>query len=116
MFRSFGTTTTPDGFGFFGLLYGGHAGRSNVTLFKQPEYDRLYEQARGAPAGPERDALMHKMSDVANAYAPWVLSPFSYENVLVHPWVLGYKYNGFHPHPWAYFDIDSSKRAPALRQ
>jgi ABC-type transport system substrate-binding protein len=116
MFRSFGTTTTPDGFGFFGLLYGGHAGLSNVTRFKQPDYDRLYEQARGAPAGAEREALMHKMGDVANAYAPWLLSAFTYENVLVHPWVLGYKYNGFHPHPWAYFDIDTGKRAAALRQ
>jgi ABC-type transport system substrate-binding protein len=116
MFRSFGTTTTPDGFGFFGLLYGGHAGLSNVTRFTQPYYDRLYEQARGAPAGAEREALMHKMGDVANAYAPWLLSAFTYENVLVHPWVLGYKYNGFHPHPWAYFDIDTGKRAAALRQ
>jgi len=116
MFRSFGTTTTPEGFGFFGLLYGGHAGLSNVTRFKQPDYDRLYEQARGAPAGPEREALMHKMGDVANAYAPWLLGAFTYENVLVHPWVLGYKYNGFHPHPWAYFDIDTGKRAAALRQ
>jgi ABC-type transport system substrate-binding protein len=116
MFRSFGATTTPDGFAFFGLLYGGHAGSSNVTRFKQPDFDRLYEQARGVPAGPERDGLMHKMGDVANAYAPWVLGAYVYENVLVHPWVLGYKYNGFHSHPWAYFDIDSSKRAPALRQ
>jgi ABC-type transport system substrate-binding protein len=116
MFRSFGTTTTPEAFGFFGLLYGGHAGLSNLARFKQPDYDRLYEQARGAPAGPEREALMHKMNDVANAYAPWLLGAFTYENVLVHPWVLGYKYNGFHQHPWAYFDIDTEKRTAAVRQ
>jgi ABC-type transport system substrate-binding protein len=116
MFRSFGTTTTPDGFGFFGLLYGGNAGLSNVTRFKLPDFDRLYERARGAPAGPQRDALMHSMGEVANAYAPWLLSAFNYENVLVQPWLLGYKYNGFHPHAWAYFYIDLAKRATALRQ
>jgi ABC-type transport system substrate-binding protein len=116
MLQSYATTTTPEGFGFFGLLYGGHAGLSNLARFKQPDYDRLYEQARGAPAGPEREALMHKMGDVATAYAPWVLTAFTYENVLVHPWVLGYKYNGFHPHPWPYFDIDTGKRVAALRQ
>ena len=116
MFQSFATTTTPEGFGFFGLLYGGHAGLSNLARFKQPDYDRLYEQARGAPPGPEREALMHKMGNVANAYAPWILTAFTYENVLVHPWVLGYKYNGFHQHPWAYFDIDTGKRAAAWRQ
>jgi ABC-type transport system substrate-binding protein len=116
MFQSFATTAAPEGFGFFGLLYGGHAGFSNLARFKQPDYDRLYEQARGAPLGPERQALMHKMGELANAYAPWVLATFSYENVLVHPWVLGYKYNGFHQHPWAYFDIDIGKRVAALRR
>jgi oligopeptide transport system substrate-binding protein len=116
MLRSFGTTTTPEGFSFFGLLYGGHSGLSNLARFKQPDYDRLYEQARGAFPGPEREALMHKMGDVANAYAPWILNAFTYENVLVHPWVLGYKYNGFYQYPWAYFDIDTGKRAAALRQ
>ena len=113
MFRTFAATGTPEGFGFFGLLYGSHAGLSNFARFKQPEYDRLYEQARGAPPGPEREALMHKMSDIANAYAPWILNAFSYENVLVYPWVLGYKYNSFQQ-PWAYLDIDTDKRAAAL--
>jgi ABC-type transport system substrate-binding protein len=116
MFRTSATTGTPEGFGFFGLLYGGYAGLSNLARFKQPDYDRLYEQARGAPPGPEREALMHKMGEIANAYAPWILAAFTYENVLVHPWVLGYKYNGFHSHRWAYFDIDIGKRAAALRQ
>jgi ABC-type transport system substrate-binding protein len=116
MFQSFGTSTTPEGFGFFGLLYGGNAGLSNLARFKQTDYDRLYEQARGVPPGPERDALTNKMGDLANAYAPWALTTFDYENVLVHPWVLGYKYNGFNQHPWAYLDIDTGKRATPLRQ
>ena len=46
--------TTPDGFGFFGLLYGRNAGFSNLARFKLPEYDRLYEQARALPDGAER--------------------------------------------------------------
>jgi ABC-type transport system substrate-binding protein len=116
MFQSFATTTTPEGFTFFGLLYSGHAGLSNLSRFKQPDFDRLYEQARGAPPGPEREALLHRLGDVANAYAPWVLTAYTYENVLVHPWVLGYKYNGFHQYPWAYYDVDTGQRAAALRQ
>jgi ABC-type transport system substrate-binding protein len=116
MLQSYASTTTPEGFGFFGLLYGGNAGLSNLSRFKRLEYDRLYEQARGVPAGPERDALMHKMDDVAKAYSPWTITAFTYENVLVHPWLLGYKYNGFHPHAWQYFDIDTGKRAAASRQ
>jgi ABC-type transport system substrate-binding protein len=116
MFQPVATTTTPEGFGFFGLLYGGHAGLSNLARFKHPGYDRLYEQARGMPNGPEREALMHRMGDLLNAFAPWVLTVFRYENVLVHPWVLGYKYNEFDQHPWQFLDIDTGKRAAALRQ
>jgi ABC-type transport system substrate-binding protein len=116
MFTLGNINTTSEGFGFLGLLYGGHAGFSNLARFKQPDYDRLYEQARGTPNGPEREAMMRKMGDLVNAYAPWNVTVFRFENVLVHPWVLGYKYNGFNLHTWAYFDIDLDKRAAALRQ
>ena len=116
MFRYFAATTTSEGFGFFGLLYGGHAGFSNLARFRHSDYDRVYEQARGAPPGPQREALMQRMGDIVNAFAPWMLTAFPYENVLVHPWLVGYKYNGFDQHRWAYFDIDTEKRTAALRQ
>jgi ABC-type transport system substrate-binding protein len=113
MFQLGNINTTSEGFGFLGLLYGGHAGFSNLARFKQPDYDRLYVQARGMPYGPEREAVMQKMGDLVNAYAPWNVTVFRYENVLAHPWVIGYKYNGFNQHPWAYYDIDLARRAAA---
>jgi ABC-type transport system substrate-binding protein len=115
MFTLGNINTTPEGFGFLGLLYGGHAGFSNLARFKLPEYDRLYEKARGMPPGPERDAVMQQMGELVNAYAPWNLSVFRYENVLVHPWVVGYKYNGYSQHPWQYYDIDLERRRAASR-
>ena len=113
MFQLGNINTTPEGFGFLGLLYGGHAGFSNLARFRQPDYDRLYEQARGMPNGPEREAVMQKMGEIVSAYAPWNYTVFRYENVLVHPWVIGYKYNGYNQHPWAYYDIDTKLRAAA---
>jgi oligopeptide transport system substrate-binding protein len=113
MFQLGNFNTTPEGFGFLGLLYGGHAGFSNLARFKQPDYDKLYVQARGLPHGAEREAVMQKMGDLVNAYAPWNVTVFRYENVLVHPWVIGYKYNGYNQHPWTYFDIDLERRAAA---
>ena len=53
------------------------------------------------------------MGELVNAYAPWNVTVFRYENVLVHPWVIGYKYNGFNQHPWQYYDIDVSRRRSA---
>ena len=99
-------STTPDGFGMLGLLYGNNAGFSNLSRFRLPEYDRLYEKARSLPDGPERLKAERRMSELVNAYAPWVLTAFRYENVLVQPWVRGYKYNPTHQYPFAYLDVD----------
>jgi hypothetical protein len=29
-----------------------------------------------------------------------------YENVVVYPWVVGYKLNVFNLHPWQFLDLD----------
>jgi oligopeptide transport system substrate-binding protein len=102
--------TTPEGFGFMSLLYGPHSGFANLARFNLPEFNRLYEQARRLPDGPERTQLFRKMSELVNAYAPWLLTAFRYENVLVQPWVLGYKHTVFDWHPWKYYDIDVGRR------
>jgi len=107
------TSTTPEGYGFLALLYGGHAGLSNMSRFKLPEFDKLYERGLRLPEGPEKNKLQREMSALVAAYSPWMLNAYRYENVIVYPWVVGYKYNGFAPHPWQFFDIDlAAKRTP----
>jgi ABC-type transport system substrate-binding protein len=102
--------TTSEGFGFYGLLFGPHAGFSNLARFKLPEYDRLFVQARGMAPGAEREALMQRMSDLVSAYLPWAVTVFRYENVLVQPWIRGFKYSPIQQHPWQYLDIDPTAR------
>jgi peptide/nickel transport system substrate-binding protein len=102
-------STTPDGFGLFGLLYGRNAGFSNLSRFRLPEYDRLYEKARSLPDGPERLQTERRMSELVALYAPWVLTAFRYENVLIQPWVRGYKYNPTYQFPFAYVDVERSR-------
>jgi oligopeptide transport system substrate-binding protein len=99
-------STTPDGYGFLGLLYGGFAGLSNLSRFKQPDYDRLYDQSRSMPDSPERTRLFGEMTRIVSAYSPWMLNAYRIENIAVYPWVIDYKYNPFQGHPWMYFDID----------
>ncbi|HEV2219247.1 MAG TPA: ABC transporter substrate-binding protein [Casimicrobiaceae bacterium] len=98
--------TTPDGFGFYGLLYGKYAGFSNLSRFHLAEYDRLYERGRAMPDGPERLKVERRMSEIVQAYAPWILTAFRYENVLLQPWLRGYKYNPTYSMPFPYLDID----------
>jgi len=99
-------STTTDGYGFLGLLYGGHAGLSNLSRFKQPDYDRLYDRSRSMPDNAERTKVFREMSAIVSAYAPWYFDVYRYENVIRYPWLIGYKHNVFQQHPWQYWDLD----------
>jgi ABC-type transport system substrate-binding protein len=100
-------STTTEGYGFLGLLYGPNSGLANLARFRQADYDRLYLASRRLPDGPERAKLMREMSQIVAAYAPWKLNAYRYENVIAYPWVEGYKLDVFNIHPWQYLDIDA---------
>ena len=113
---SLGNTLSNDaGSGMLDLLYGPHKAMSNLSRFDLPEFNALYDRAQRMPNGPERVELFRRMSALMTAYAPWVLHAYRIENIVVHPWVLGYKYHTFDPHPWMYFDLDVEKRKAATR-
>jgi ABC-type transport system substrate-binding protein len=105
--------TTPEGFGFHGLLYSKNAGFSNLARFNLPEYDRLYERARSLPDSPERTRELRRMSELVSAYAPWVMLAFRVENVLVQPWLHGYKNNPTYQYPFPYLDVEAARRGAA---
>jgi ABC-type transport system substrate-binding protein len=100
------TSTSNEGYGFLGLLYGPNAGLRNLSRFKQADFDRLYDASKKLPDGPERAKLVQEMSRIVAAYAPWKINAYRIENVVVYPWVVGFKYNPFNQHPWQYLDID----------
>jgi oligopeptide transport system substrate-binding protein len=106
-------SSTTEAFGFLDLLYGPHAGVTNLARFNLPEFNQLYEQARQLPDSPERTRLFEQMSQLVTAYAPWKLDAYRFETVLVYPWVLGYKYSPFDQFPWKYLGLDSARRAAA---
>jgi hypothetical protein len=76
-------------------------------------YSNYVDEAKRLPGGPKRVQLFRRMSTLVTAYAPWKLHAYRLENIVVHPWVLGYKYNTFESHPWMYFDIDLERRKAA---
>ena len=98
--------TSTEGYGFLGLLYGGNAGLANLSRFKLAVYDKAYDASRQLPDGPERAKLMREMSQLVAAYAPWKINAYRYENIMLYPWVEGYKLNVFNIHPWQYLDLD----------
>ena len=96
-------------------LYGPHKGMSNLARFDLPEFNALYDKAKQMPNGPERVQIFRRLSQLVTSYAPWVLHTYRIENIVVHPWVLGYKYNTFDQQPWMYYDLDLEKRKAGTR-
>ena len=109
------TNTTTEGYGFLGLLYGPNAGLSNFARFNLPEFNVRYEASRRLPDGPARAKLFGEMSALVTAYAPWMLDVYRYENVVIYPWVQGYKHSGLYQHPWPSLDIDDAKKRVAVQ-
>jgi ABC-type transport system substrate-binding protein len=110
------TLTNDAGMSILDLLYGPHKGMSNLGRFDLPEFNALYDKAKQMPNGPERVQIFRRMSSLVTAYAPWVMHTYRIENVIVQPWVLGYKYNTFDQQPWMYYDVDVEKRKASARQ
>lgn len=99
----------PDGDNFMQLLYGPRSGQSNAGCVRLPEYDRLYEQSKRLPAGPERNRLYHRMTRLIEVYAPWRLDLARVRNMLAQPWVQGYKKHPILHAEWLYMDIDPAR-------
>jgi ABC-type transport system substrate-binding protein len=99
------TVGVRDGDTFLGLLYSKNKGNLNDARFSLPEFDRLYEQSKMLPDGPQRTALFRRMTDIIEVYAPWHPGYFTYRNALAQPWLRNYKQHAFTAHPWWMLDV-----------
>lgn len=117
MWQLGGAASSPDADTWLSVLYGPNSGfKGNRARFRLDAYDRLYEQARVLPDGPERTKLYQEMTRLVVAYAPWKVNTHRILTDLWYPWVVGYRRpavqsNNF----WKYIDIDLSKRPPSVR-
>ncbi len=101
---------TPDGDNFMQLLYGPNTFQSNNACARIPAYDRLYEQSRRLPPGPQRDRLYAQMTRILEAYAPWRLTVSRYRNTLLHERVQGYRRHPLLQAHWQYLDLAGDGR------
>jgi ABC-type transport system substrate-binding protein len=89
----------PDGQNFLQLLYGPNKTPGiNFSNYKNPEFDKLYDQVSIMQDSPERTALYEKMCDIAMADCPWVLMTYPLSYGLFQPWFQDYKPHAF-PYP-----------------
>ena len=99
----------PDSQGIFQRYHGKQAGGQNLSRFRLPAFDAIYEQASVLPNGPPREALLDRMRRLAVAYMPYKVHVHRYVSDLVHPWVIGYRRPIFWQEFWQYLDIDTAR-------
>ena len=110
------TAPFPDADSFFVMLYGPNGGQANHSRFSLPEFDRLYEQAKRLPDGPERNAIYREMNRLFLVYAPWRLGTHRVLTDLSHPWAIGYYRHPVMRQFWKFVDIDPARYAGSAPQ
>ena len=98
----------PDGDNFMQLLYGPNTRQSNNACYQSPEFDKLYEKSRTLPDGPERTRLYRAMARRVEVDTAWIMSDSRVRNMLMHPWVIGFRKHPALHEEWMYIDFDSS--------
>jgi oligopeptide transport system substrate-binding protein len=110
-----GAAAVRDGEQFLTGLYSKYIGFSNLSRFKMKSYDDLFERSQLLPDGAERNKVYRMLSDHVVTYAPLLLNSYRIQNVLVYPWVQGWKLNTLNQYPFMYLDVDMAKRQAATQ-
>ncbi|UCC57416.1 MAG: ABC transporter substrate-binding protein [Gammaproteobacteria bacterium] len=105
----------PDPENFLFLLHGEqgkveHNGE-NAANYKNPEYDRLFEQMKNMPNGPERQDIINRMMSIIQHDAPWIWGFHPKQFSLAHGWFLNTKPNLMANNALKYLRIDPEQRA-----
>jgi ABC-type transport system substrate-binding protein len=103
---------SPDGSYFLDLLYGPNKGQANHSRFDHPEFNRLYEQQRVLPDGPEREEIIRRMKLLSVAYMPYKVTSHRVATDLMHAGVVGYRRHPFLRDFFRYVDFDPTARLP----
>ncbi len=104
----------PDPENFLFLLHGAQGkvktSGENASNYENAEFDRLFERMKSMSNGPERQAIIDRMVEIARHDAPWVWSLFPKDYALHHAWVYNRK-----PHSIANNGLKYQRIDPAAR-
>jgi ABC-type transport system substrate-binding protein len=107
----------PDPENMLFLLHGAQAkvkeSGQNAANYRNGEYDRLFEQMKGMPDGPERQAVIDRMVAILQHDAPWLFGFHPKAYSLQHGWVLNRKPGAMVRNTLKYQRIDLERRADA---
>lgn len=104
----------PDPENFLFLLYGPNGKvkdfGENAVNYLNPEYDRLFEQMKVLPDGPQRQNIINQMVEILRQDSPWIwgYNPLLYS--LSQQWMSPPRPNAFAQNTLKYVDINPQLR------
>ncbi len=101
----------PDGQDALSSMYGPQCRGQNMSCFKMPEFDALYDRMSELQDGPERDMLFLEAKKIGAAYMPYKAHAHRLDTDLVHPWLIGFRRPLFQTEWWHRVDVDIALRA-----
>ncbi len=105
----------PDPENFFFLLYGPNGKveyhGENAANYSNPEFDRLFEKMKNIKNGPERLAIIKKMTKIAQQDAPWLWGFHPKAFSLFHDWYKNVKPNLMANNTLKYKRVNAKERA-----
>lgn len=101
----------PDGLNALQRIYGPATGTQNLSRFKLPEFDQLYDRMQSLPDGPEREALFRQAKRIGTVFMPYKAHAHRIYTDLSQPWLIGYRRPLFWQDFWQFVDIDLDKQA-----
>lgn len=101
----------PDQTNMLQVLYGRNASPGpNGANYKNPEFDKLFEQAERLGPGPERKALFQKMRDIFVKDMPWIPTVHRISSMTYHGWLNNLKRHEIVKTGWKYMRVDVDKK------
>ncbi len=102
----------PDPETFLQLFYSPNISNTyNVSQYANAEYDRLYEQMRATPAGPERARQIRAMHVLLERDLPVVLFFHRQGSYFTQPWTAPVKPNPLDLAEMKHWDVEPERRA-----
>ncbi|MGZ5615245.1 MAG: ABC transporter substrate-binding protein [Methylobacter sp.] len=110
----------PDPENFFFLLYGPNSkvqfGGENAANYRNPEFDRLFEQMRNMDNSEQRYRIIQQLQEIVRRDAPWVFGFHPKNFSLFHGWYKNLKPNLMANNQLKYTRIDTAARSEKRQQ
>jgi len=113
MWRVGTLASTPDGIGPLERVYGPSVGKGNIARFRLAAFDKIYEQLKLLPSGPQRQALFDESAELVAAYVPYRIGTHRIVTDLSYSSLSGYRRAPFWIDWWQYVDVGSEAEAKA---